>query len=98
MRLVKASMLWPCLCSDDVSCWSTCVDRAIISWLIRWTSVLSSWPRSFKFFQVAGLLIGCLILKQQSESLPVSVFHLVGLSFVLGVLALWFKLLCNQLN
>ena len=44
MRFVKASMVWPCLCSEAVSRWSTCVDRAVISLLICWTSVLSLWP------------------------------------------------------
>ena len=44
MRFVKASMVWPCLCSEAVSRWSTCVDRAVISLLICWTSVLRSWP------------------------------------------------------
>ena len=49
MRLVKASMVCPCLCSEAVSHWSTCVDSAVISWVICWTSDLSSRPRSFRF-------------------------------------------------
>ena len=44
MRLVRASMVCPCLCSEAVSRWSTCVDSAVISWVICWTSALSSWP------------------------------------------------------